>query len=99
MTGLHSSCVKCELFLATSSSPFFIDLYLKSQEKVSRKCTVQKQLLVADLLERQHEAPCCRNPARVMSESSPDPCASVCISACLDGIHCLLHGLLLYSRQ
>lgn len=37
MTGTHSSCVQCDTFLATSPSPFFIDLYLKSQENVSRK--------------------------------------------------------------
>lgn len=64
------------------------DLYLKSQEKVSRTVGVQKQLytLLADEM---------RLPAAtlVVSEPSPPPCASVCTSACRDGIHCLLHDL------
>ena len=64
-----------------------IDLYLKSEEKVSRTVGVQKQLrvLLADLEERLNRL--------------PFPVPLVCTSACRDGIHCLYRDLLLYGWQ
>lgn len=85
------SCVKCDLFLATSPFFFFLNRFLLEESGDSFKEMLA--FMISSSVGAMKQG--------FMLNPLPFPVpASVCTSACLDDIRCLSHGLLfLYRRQ